>query len=208
MFCLGLRCYQQGLGWFWSNISDLYIGDLGVFMSDFLLHLSQDSADTDILFSKDMNNDKQKPFFSAVWRQQIGLVVIRSSFCDHWLHCPNLIKMMVLMGDVNGKLYNEVFNDADTTPDPFPLWDTFNPTSLPNCWPLPEHHSWVHVCWGHPDNLANFFGNHSELLKIHQAIHLRVISCRMETQTEGKKRVRNLFDRQCVSRSSTLSFLL
>lgn len=52
------------------------------------------------------------------------------------------------------------------------------------CLPGPEHERRVHVDGGHATNMANFFGNHPQLLKVHQAVHFRVIA--WETEEERK----------------------
>lgn len=44
-----------------------------------------------------------------------------------------------------------------------------------NILPGPEHEGWVHVDRGHSSNMANFFGDHPQLLKVYQAVHFRII---------------------------------
>lgn len=57
----------------------------------------------------------------------------------------------------------------------------FNPKVWQHFWgrgslPGPEHEGWVHVDGSHATDMANFFGNHPQLLKVHQAVHFRVVS--------------------------------
>lgn len=93
---------------------------------------------------------------------------VRSSSCRTQAWCRAL----------DWSIVNFLMSELDYSPCRQRSW-RFNNNLASGCrfnvLPGPEHESRVHIDRGHSPNMANFFGDHPQLLKVNQAIHFRVI---------------------------------